>query len=65
MHTKLSTIFAAMTLSMVAFGQQDTSFQIRYAANLTGGDSVINITNTGANGAAPAPNCVSLDQCRR
>ena len=52
MHTKLSTILAAMTLSLVAFGQQDTPFQIRYAANLTGGDSVINITNTGANGAA-------------
>ena len=26
-------------------------FQVRYAANLTAGDSVINITNTGANGA--------------
>ena len=52
MHTKLFTILAAMTLSMVAFGQQDTSFQIRYASNLTSGDSVINITNTGANGAS-------------
>ncbi len=52
MHTKLSLTLAAMTLSMVAFGQQDTSFQIRYAANLTAGDSVINITNTGANGAS-------------
>ena len=57
MHTKLSLTLAAMTLSMVAFGQvglvgQDTSFQIRYAANLTAGDSVINLTNTGANGAA-------------
>ena len=28
------------------------SFQVRYAANLTSGDSVINITNTGANGAS-------------
>ena len=28
------------------------SFHVRYAANLTSGDSVINITNTGANGAA-------------
>ena len=27
-------------------------FQIRYASNLTSGDSVINITNTGANGAS-------------
>ena len=57
MHTKLSLTLAAMTLSMAAFGQvgvvgQDTSFQIRYAANLTSGDSVINLTNTGANGAS-------------
>ena len=52
MHTKLSLTLAAMTLSMVAFGQQDTAFQIRYAANLTAGDSVINLTNTGANGAS-------------
>ena len=52
MHTKLSLTLAAMTLSMVAFGQQDTQFQVRYAANLTAGDSVINITNTGANGAS-------------
>ncbi len=28
------------------------AFQVRYAANLTSGDSVINITNTGANGAS-------------
>ena len=52
MHKTLSLTLAAMTLSMVAFAQQDTSFQIRYAANLTAGDSVINITNTGANGAS-------------
>ena len=51
MHTKFSLILAAMTFSMAAFSQ-DGSFQIRYAANLTLGDSVINITNTGANGAS-------------
>jgi hypothetical protein len=28
----------------------DRSYQVRYAANLTQGDSVINISNTGANG---------------
>lgn len=33
-------------------GAADTAFQIRYASNLTSGDSVINITNTGANGAS-------------
>ncbi len=51
MHTKFSLILAAMTFSMAAFSQ-DGSFQIRYAANLTSGDSVINLTNTGANGAS-------------
>jgi hypothetical protein len=30
----------------------DSPFQVRYASNLTAGDSVINITNTGANGAS-------------
>ncbi len=51
MHTKFSLILAAMTFSMAAFSQ-DGPFQIRYAANLTSGDSVINITNSGANGAS-------------
>ena len=52
MHTKLTLTFATLALSLVAFGQAlDTPFQIRYAANLTAGDSVINLTNTGANGA--------------
>src|SRR5579863_2989771 len=31
----------------------DTPFQVRYAANLNLGESFINITNTGANGASP------------
>ena len=58
MHTKLTLSFAAMALSVAAFGQgfpaptSDSYFQIRYAANLTSGDSVINLTNTGANGAS-------------
>ena len=57
MHTKLTLSFAAMALSVTAFGQfpaptPDSFFQIRYAANLTSGDSVINLTNTGANGAS-------------
>ena len=53
MHTKLLSM-AALTISAVAFAQSDTSFQIRYATNTTtnGVDSVINITNTGANGAS-------------
>jgi hypothetical protein len=48
--------FAAAALSVVALAQNpvtaDSPFQIRYAANLTSGDSVINITNSGANGAS-------------
>jgi hypothetical protein len=55
MHlTKL--IFATTALAAVAFAQNpitaDSPFQVRYASNLTVGDSVINITNTGANGAS-------------
>ena len=54
MLLKLS--FASIALSMVALAQNpitaDSPFQIRYAANLTSGDSVINITNSGANGAS-------------
>jgi len=44
--------FTALSLSIVALAQNttDTPFQVRYASNLTVGDSVINITNTGANG---------------
>jgi hypothetical protein len=55
MHlTKL--IFATTALAVVAVAQNpitaDSPFQVRYASNLTAGDSVINITNTGANGAS-------------
>jgi hypothetical protein len=55
MHlTKL--IFATAALAAAAFAQNpitaDSPFQVRYASNLTVGDSVINITNTGANGAS-------------
>ena len=52
MHKTLSTLTFAALFSVAAFSQQDTQFQVRYAANLTAGDSVINITNTGANGAS-------------
>jgi hypothetical protein len=41
-------ILAALACSTVAFAQADTPFQVRYASNLNIGDSVINITNTGA-----------------
>ena len=51
--------FAALTMSVSAFGQlvptvvgtlaqNDGQFQIRYASNLSFGESVINLTNSGA-----------------
>src|ERR1700683_1441899 len=51
-----NVILAALVLAVTAFAQTpvtaDASFQVGYAANLTIGESYINITNTGANGAA-------------
>src|SRR4051812_5987246 len=47
-------IFAIFAVSVVALAQPaavDAPFQVRYAANLTFGESYINITNDGANGA--------------
>src|SRR5579863_5258515 len=45
---------AILAFGMVAFAQNpvsaDAPFQVRYASNLALGDSVINITNTGATG---------------
>ena len=46
---RLSFLFAILALTGNA--QSDTSFQVRYAANVTLGDSVVNLTNTGAHGA--------------
>jgi hypothetical protein len=46
-------VMFALTCSIGAYAQPatlDGPFQIRYASNLTQGDSVVNITNTGANG---------------
>ncbi len=48
-------LLAAIFSSVAAFAQitADAPFQVRYAANLTvPGESYINITNTGANGAS-------------
>jgi hypothetical protein len=53
--TLRATIFASFALSVVAFAQPnvtvDSAFQVRYASNLNLGDSVVNITNSGARGA--------------
>ena len=58
LHTLRSTLLASFALSMVAFAQPnatvDSQYQVRYIANLNLGDSVINITNTGARGAGLA-----------
>jgi hypothetical protein len=48
MNIRNITIVAALS-AVAAFGQAtDTPFQIRYASNLAIGDSVINLTNSGA-----------------
>ena len=53
-----TTLIASFALSVVTFAQPnvtvDSRYQIRYVANLNLGDSVINITNGGANGAGLA-----------
>src|SRR5579884_1386108 len=50
-------IFAAIACAMVAVAQNpitaDSPFQVKYASNVTGtSDAVINISNSGANGAS-------------
>ena len=53
-----TAVVASFALSVVSFAQPnitvDTPYQVRYAANLNVGDSVINITNSGARGAGLA-----------
>ncbi|MGI8988946.1 MAG: hypothetical protein ACR2I2_05075 [Bryobacteraceae bacterium] len=41
--------------SLSAFGQVDSPFQVRYVSNLVAGDSVINISNTGASSTSAFP----------
>src|SRR6202162_3173223 len=52
---KLPTLLFATFACVVAYAQNpitaDSPYQVKYASNLTIGDSVINITNTGARGA--------------
>ena len=53
-----TTLIATFALSVAAFAQPnvtvDSPYQVRYVANLNLGDSVVNITNGGANGAGLA-----------
>ncbi len=55
MHLR-NVVVAALALAVAAFAQNpiaaDSPFQVRYAANLNLGESWINISNTGANGAS-------------
>src|SRR5271163_4889832 len=50
MHRHLTLIFATLALSGAAFAQ-DGTYQLRYAANLNIGDSVLNLSNDGAQGS--------------
>jgi hypothetical protein len=49
LQTLPSVILATLTFSMAAFSQ--APYQVRYVANLAAGDSLVNISNTGASGA--------------
>jgi hypothetical protein len=51
----LSLFAAIMLFSVIAFSADDSFFQVRYASNLPVGDSVINVTNTGASSTVPFP----------
>jgi hypothetical protein len=51
----LSIFAAVMLCSVVAFAADDSPCQVRYASNLPIGDSVINITNTGASSTSAFP----------
>jgi hypothetical protein len=53
LHTIRTLLFATLATASVAFSQAvDTPFQVHYAANLSVGDSVVNISNSGASGAS-------------
>ena len=60
MHLRLTLALATLAFSTVAFA--DDTFQVRYAANLNIGDSVVDITNSGATVANNASQnlCVNL-----
>ena len=54
MQIRIPFVLATMAFATVAFAQNpitaDSPFQVKYAANLAAGESVINISNTGATG---------------
>jgi hypothetical protein len=52
-----NVLLVALVFAVAALAQTpvalDTAYQVRYAANLSGGDSYFDIQNTGAQGASP------------
>lgn len=50
-RTLLFATMAAVAAYAQPMATADTPYQVRYASNLTVGDSVVNLTNTGARGA--------------
>lgn len=66
MQLRIPLVLASLAFATVAFAQNpissDSPFQVRYAANLNVGDSVVNITNTGATatGATSSNLCVNV-----
>jgi hypothetical protein len=48
MYLRIQLALATVAFSTIVSAQSDTPFQVRYASNLNIGDSVINITNSGA-----------------
>lgn len=53
LRTLRTVLLTTMVTAVAAFSQTvDSPFQVRYASNLSAGDSVINISNSGASGAA-------------
>jgi hypothetical protein len=62
---RLTLAFATLALSTVAFSQNpvtaDSPFQIRYATNLNIGDSVVNLSNSGASGGTICANIYTFD----
>jgi hypothetical protein len=66
MRLRIQLALATLAFATVALAQNpiaaDSPFQVKYASNLNYGDSVINITNTGASSTATNPGnlCVNV-----
>jgi len=62
---RFTLALSTLALASVAFAQNpiaaDSPYQIRYAANLNIGDSVVNFTNSGATGANICVNVYTFD----